>query len=73
MKKYEYVSVHIGKLLGAKTKEHKQIIAEYAQKGYRYVGYIPTVISDFGKIKDIHVFFIVAMVLIKVAISAPSE
>lgn len=41
MKKYEYVTVHIGKLFGAKTKEHKQIIAEYAQKGYRYVGYIP--------------------------------
>lgn len=57
MKKYEYISIHIGKLFGAKTKEHKQIIAEYAQKGYRYVGYIPTVISDFGKIKDMDLVF----------------
>ena len=46
MKKYEYVSVHIGKLVGAKLEEHRQIIDEYAKKGYRYVGYIPTVISD---------------------------
>ena len=51
MKKYEYVSVHIGKLVGAKSEEHRQIIDEYAKKGYRYVGYIPTVISDYGKIK----------------------
>ena len=43
MKKYEYVSVHIGKLVGAKSEEHRQIIDEYAKKGYRYVGYIPTV------------------------------
>ena len=57
MKKYEYISIHIGILFGAKTKEHKQIIAEYAQKRYRYVGYIPTVISDFGKIKDMDLVF----------------
>ena len=34
MKKYEYVSVHIGKLVGAKSEEHRQIIDEYAKKGY---------------------------------------
>ena len=32
MKKYEYVSVHIGKLVGAKSEEHRQIIDEYAKK-----------------------------------------
>ena len=57
MKKYEYVSVHIGKLVGAKSEEHRQIIDEYAKKGYRYVGYIPTVISDYGKIKDMDLIF----------------
>lgn len=31
MKKYEYVSVHIGKLVGAKSEEHRQIIDEYAK------------------------------------------
>ena len=45
MKKYEYVSVHIGRFVGAKSKEHKQIIDDYAKKGYRYVGYIPDILG----------------------------
>lgn len=57
MKKYEYVRVHIGKLCGAKSEEHRTIIDEYAKKGYRYVGYIPTNISDYGKIKDMDLVF----------------
>ena len=57
MKKYEYVSVHIGIFVGAKSKEHRQIIDDYAKKGYRYVGYISTVISDYGKIKDMDLVF----------------
>ena len=47
MKQYEYVHLHINKFFGAKSKEHRQIIDEYAKKGYRHVGYIPTNISDF--------------------------
>lgn len=38
MKKYEYVSVHIATFFGARSEEHRQIIDEYAKKGYRYVG-----------------------------------
>lgn len=57
MKKYEYVSVHIGKFVGAKSEEHRMIIDEYAAKGYRYVGYIPTNINDYGKIKDMDLVF----------------
>ena len=57
MKKYEYVSVHIGIFVGAKSKEHRQNIDDYAKKGYRYVGYITTVISDYGKIKDMDLVF----------------
>lgn len=57
MKKYEYVQLHINKFIGAKSDEHRKIIDEYAAKGYRYVGYIPTVISDYGKIKDIDLVF----------------
>ena len=57
MKKYEYVSIHIGKFIGAKLKEHRQIIDEYAKKGYRYLGYVPTNISDYGKIKDMDLVF----------------
>ena len=43
--------------LKLKSEEHRQIIDEYAKKGYRYVGYIPTVISDYGKIKDMDLVF----------------
>ena len=49
MKKYEYVSVHIGSLFGARSEEHRKIIDEYAAKGYRYVGYIPTDMTNYGK------------------------
>lgn len=57
MKKYVYVNVHIGKFCGAKSEEHRIIIDEYAAKGYRYVGYVPTNISDYGKIKDMDLVF----------------
>ena len=57
VKKYEYVSLHIGKLSGAELSEHRQIIDEYASKGYSYIGYIPTNISDYGKLKDIDLIF----------------
>ncbi len=57
MKRYEYVNVHIGKFIGAKSEEHREIIAEYASRGYRYVGYIPTNISDYGKIKEMDLVF----------------
>ena len=57
MKKYEYVSLHVGRFIGAKSKDHRQIIEEYARKGYRYVGYIPTNTSDYGKIKDMDLVF----------------
>lgn len=57
MKKYEYIQVHINKFVGAKSEEHRSIIDEYAAKGYRYVGFIPTNISDYGKIKDIDLIF----------------
>ncbi|MCI9610330.1 MAG: DUF4177 domain-containing protein [Oscillibacter sp.] len=57
VKKYVYVNVHIGKFCGAKSEEHRDIIDEYAAKGYRYVGYIPTNISDYGKIKDMDLVF----------------
>lgn len=57
MKKYEYVSLHIDKFFGASSKEHREIIDKYAKDGYRYVGYIPTVITDHGKIKDMDLIF----------------
>lgn len=57
MKKYEYVNVKIGKFIGAKSEEHRQIIDEYASRGYRYVGYIPTKIREHGAIKSMDLIF----------------
>ena len=57
MKRYEYVSVHIGRLFGACSEEHRKIIDDYAKRGYRYVGFIPTDMSDYGKIKDMDLIF----------------
>lgn len=55
--KYEYVTIKISKFVGAKCEEHRAIINQHAEKGYRYVGYIPTIISDYGKYKEIDLIF----------------
>lgn len=57
MKSYEYVSVYIGKFIGAQSEEHRLIINEYATKGYRYVGFIPTDMTDHGKINEMDLIF----------------
>lgn len=54
---YTYVSVHIGRWLGAKSEEHREIIDRYAGQGWRYVGFIPTSMTDYGKIKDMDLVF----------------
>ncbi|EOS55901.1 MULTISPECIES: DUF4177 domain-containing protein [unclassified Anaerotruncus] len=55
--RYEYVEVHINRFLGAGSKEHRRLIDEYAAKGYRYVGFIPVNMTDYGKIKDVDLIF----------------
>lgn len=57
MKQYEYVTVHVARFIGAKSEEHRAIIDEYAKKGYRYVGFIPVNMTDYGKFKDIDLVF----------------
>ena len=58
MKKYEYVNISIDNFfLGSVSEEHRQIIDEYAAKGYRYVGYIPTKITPHGKIVEMDLIF----------------
>lgn len=57
MKKYKYVNIHVGKFFGAGSEEHRRVIDEYAEKGYRYVGYLPTKLTDYGKIVEMDLIF----------------
>ena len=54
---YEYDSISSSFGLSAKFKEHREIINQYADKGYRYVGYIPTEITGQGQIVKIDLIF----------------
>lgn len=57
MKHYEYVTLKIGKIFGGKTEEHREIIDEYAAKGYRYADYVPSVVYNNGTVKAIDLIF----------------
>jgi len=57
MKRYSYVNVYINEFMGARCEAHRQIIDEKASEGYRYVGFVPTEISDYGKIKSLDLIF----------------
>jgi hypothetical protein len=59
MKKYEYVTVTYAnkKTSTAETMQHRQIIDEYAAKGYRYAGFIPVLIGPSGKILSVDLVF----------------
>ena len=57
MKTYEYVNLTVGKVFGAKCEEHRAVIDDYASRGWRYVGFIPTKMSDYGKYREIDLIF----------------
>ncbi len=57
MKKYEYVRIKGDKVLGCKFEEHREIIDEYARKGFSYVGFVPVNIAEYGKFKEIDLVF----------------
>lgn len=57
MKKYEYVRKSIATFWKAGSTDHRQIIDEYAARGFRYVGYIPTKIEGYGRVTEIDLIF----------------
>ena len=62
MKKYEYVRLDIQQGInlffgGAATEGHREIIDEYARRGYRYAGFIPTRIDSYGRFKELDLVF----------------
>ncbi len=56
--KYEYFNVgtEMG-IFSTKNDDHRKIIDEYAKKGYRYVGYIPTEMSPHGVVMSYDLIF----------------
>ena len=59
MKKYQFVNVVLKNnyVANATVTEHRQIIEEWAVKGYSYVGYVPTKQGPSGKIVEIDLIF----------------
>lgn len=57
MKEYEFVSIRVDTFTGAKSESHKEIIREYAGKGWRYAGVIPTALMNNGKLKEMDLVF----------------
>lgn len=51
MKRYEYVHVEMENWGpgSSKSGEHREIIDEYAAKGYRYAGFVPCQFGPTGK------------------------
>ena len=42
MKRYEYVTIACHGFLAGVFETHREIIDDYASRGYRYAGFIPT-------------------------------
>ena len=59
MKNYEFVNIVLknNPATNAFLAEHREIISEYAKKGYRYVGYIPTKQGASGKTVELDLIF----------------
>lgn len=59
MKQYEYVNVSykMKDMVMASVAEHREIIDQYARRGYRYVGMIPTEISATGCTRNMDLIF----------------
>lgn len=59
MKKYEFVTITVknNPVYNAETTEHRTVIAEWAAKGYRFVGFVPVTQGPSGKMIDIDLVF----------------
>ncbi len=59
MYRYEYVSLYTGggTFNNNSDARHRQVIDQYAQQGWRYVGFVPTCFSSYGGIKEIDLIF----------------
>jgi hypothetical protein len=57
MVKYEYVTIENEKKASGKYTKHREVIDEYAKKGFKYVGYVPTKLSAYGLVNELDLIF----------------
>ena len=58
MKQYKYVNLKVsGYWTSLRSEAHREIIDEQAKNGYRYVGFIPTHMDTYGKLRSIDLIF----------------
>lgn len=57
MFKYEYVKVNNEAVMASKFTQHREIIDEYARKGYRFIGFVPMKSDSYGRIKEMDLVF----------------
>lgn len=59
MYEYEYVTLYVGGgfWLNNTSGEHREIIRQWAAKGWRYVGYVPLAFTSYGGSKEIDLIF----------------
>ena len=57
MYEYKYVNVTLEGVFACKLEEHRPIIDRHAAEGWRYAGYIPTNINDYGKFLEMDLIF----------------
>ncbi|MBQ7903904.1 MAG: DUF4177 domain-containing protein [Oscillospiraceae bacterium] len=57
--RYEYVRIDTGLffLVPSEDNQHREIIDEYAAKGWRYVGFVPAMQSGEGRIRQYDLVF----------------
>lgn len=57
--RYEYVSVNFENFGpgSAKSESHREIIDDYAQRGYRYAGFVPCQFGPSGKMIKMDLVF----------------
>ena len=57
MKKYKYVRLKNEKIFEVGFSKHREIIDSYAEKGYRYTGFIPLSYDAYGRITAMDLIF----------------
>lgn len=59
MKKYEYVNIEYSAkgVVFSYVEKHREIIDSYAEKGFRYIGFVPTEVGANGCIRKIDLSF----------------